>query len=127
MNTKLKSLIAVVSLLALSVLFLGIVYDFKFTLANVSNSLFVVNIISFVVSFMIHTGALRLTLGVSYTTKTIFKRDEMRDKYDGFKEYYEEKAPNQARNLKYLLIINLVFIAAALVLAKVHLDNYTLQ
>ena len=91
-------------------------------LEDISNSMFLVNILVFAIALIIQVGALRSTLGLRYTAKMLFQQQKTKETYDSYQDYYDEHAPNQQRNVIYLLIISGLFIAASFILAMLSLN-----
>jgi len=116
-------LIALLCLIALSTLILLTFYNSDWNYENISNSLFIVNGPAFLIALMIQTGALRATLGVSYTAKAMLNPNKTMDQYDTFQDYVEEKAVKQKRDVKYLLFAALTLIVFAFIFAQLYMDS----
>jgi hypothetical protein len=118
-----KYFVAVIVLAILSLLILSSLYGFEWNYENISNSLFVVNGPAFLIALMIQSGALRATLGVSYTAKAMLNPTKTKDQYDTFQDYVDEKSLKQKRDVKYLLFAALTLIVVALLLAQLYMES----
>ena len=119
----LKTIIALAVLIVISVLVILIRYDFEWSLTNISNSLFIVNAPVFLIALIMQTGATRATLAVSYTARTMFSYKKTKDQYDSFQEYYDEKALSHQKDVRYILLANLILILIAFILAQIYIDT----
>ena len=118
-----KYFIAIIALALLSMLILSSLYGFEWNYENISNSLFVVNGPAFLIALMIQSGALRATLGVSYTAKAMINPTKTKDQYDTFQDYVEEKSLKQRRDVKYLLFATLTLLIVALLFAQLYMES----
>lgn len=118
-----KILIATLIDLLLSFITLLIFFGFNFNVRTISDSLFIVNSVAFVISLIIHTGAMRLMHAVTYTAKTLVNYKKIREEYETFGDYYNERTEKKPRNLVYLLIITAIFIGVAFILSRVYIDE----
>lgn len=110
-------------LLVLSFLVMLFTYDFKWTLTNISNSLFIVNAPIFFVALIIQTGASRATLAVSYTARTWFAPKSTKDQFDNYQEYYDEKAPGHQKDVKHIIIATISLMFVAFIIARIIVDT----
>jgi hypothetical protein len=101
----------------------GLLYGFEVSLEAISNSTFLISITVFVIALIMHTGATRATLGLSYTARSMVTPTKMKEKYAHFKEYYDEKAPKHVKRMDYLLIICGIFIAIAFILSMIYIGQ----
>lgn len=118
-----KLIINFLVMTVLNLLTLLIVYKFEISYMNASNSIFIVNMISFAIAIILQTGATRLTLGLSYTGKTIFQPKKTKEEYETLNDYYEEKAPLHKKDVKYLIYVNITYIIIAFILAQIYLET----
>lgn len=118
-----KYIIALVCLTALSTFILLTFYSSEWNYENISNSLFIINGPAFLIALMIQTGALRATLGVSYTAKAMLNPNKTKDQYDTFQDYVDEKSIKQKRDVKYLLFATLTLIVFAFIFAQLYMDS----
>ena len=118
-----KYTIALAILMILSTFILTTIYSFNWTYENISNSLFIINAPAFLIALMIQSGALRATLGVSYTAKAMLNPTKTKDQYDTFQDYVEEKSLKQKRDVLYLLFAALTLIIAAFLFAQLYMET----
>lgn len=118
-----KTMITLAVLMVISIIFLLIRYDFIWSLMNVSNSLFIVNAPVFFIALIMQTGATRATLAVSYTARTMFSYKKTKDQYDSFQEYYDERSAGHQKDVRYILLANLILMLIAFILAQVYIDT----
>jgi len=118
-----KYIIALAILMILSTFILTTIYSFNWTYENISNSLFIINAPAFLIALMIQSGALRATLGVSYTAKAMLNPTKTKDQYDTFQDYVEEKSLKQKRDVLYLLFAALTLIIAAFLFAQLYMET----
>lgn len=107
----------------LSTFILTTIYSYNWTYENISNSLFIINAPAFLIALMIQSGALRATLGVSYTAKAMLNPTKTKDQYDTFQDYVEEKSLKQKRDVLYLLFAALTLIIAAFLFAQLYMET----
>ena len=118
-----KYIIALAILMILSTFIFTTIYSFNWTYENISNSLFIINAPAFLIALMIQSGALRATLGVSYTAKAMLNTTKTKDQYDTFQDYVEEKSLKQKRDVLYLLFAALTLIIAAFLFAQLYMET----
>ncbi len=122
-DSIIKGCIAFGIFLVVSFLFLIVVYGFEFRLDYISNSLFVVNVVSLVVSIVLQTGATRLYIGFNYSLKSLINPSKTREEYPSMQDYYDEKAPGHKKNVYYLIVVNAIFVIAALIISELYLQS----
>ncbi|MDR2822738.1 MAG: DUF3899 domain-containing protein [Acholeplasmatales bacterium] len=118
-----KYLLTFLVILLITVGFWGLVYSFDTRLDYISNSIFVVNGITFVVSLILFSGATRFMIGVGYAFKRFFFTKKTIEEYPYFKEYYDEKKDGYVKNTGFLLIISGFYLLVALLLAILFINN----
>lgn len=118
-----KTLIALAVLIVISVIIILFRYDFTWSLINVSNSLFIVNAPVFFIALIMQTGATRATLAVSYTARTMFSYKKTKDQYDSFQDYYDERSASHQKDVRFILIANIILMLIAFILAQVYIDT----
>lgn len=106
----------------ISLIVLATTYNFDWAVDNVSNSIFVVNIPIFLIGVILQTGATRATLGTTYTTRMLFSYRKMKDEYETFGDYYDEKSSKHSKNVVYVLAASAIWIAVAVVLSIIYLE-----
>lgn len=125
MNRKKFTKYYFISLLVLSflsLLLLGLLYRFEFSLENISNSLFIINIIVFSVGLIFQTGATRTFMSMSYTMKTWFKRKETKENYENFHDYYNQHEKQHKKNIAYLIFATITLIIIAAILGAIKMN-----
>ena len=110
-------------LFAASVVIWGFVYRFEFKVDIISNSIFIVNVIVFLIALIIHLGATRIFISLGYTTKYIFNYKKTKNKYDGYLDYYQEVAPTHKKDMTYWLLSSALWLLIAIILASVYLQT----
>lgn len=118
-----KTLITLAILIVISVIIILFRYDFTWSLINVSNSLFIVNAPVFFIALIMQTGATRATLAVSYTARTMFSYKKTKDQYDSFQDYYDERSVSHQKDVRYILLANIILMLIAFILAQVYIDT----
>lgn len=86
-----KYLISLGLFLLLSFVILWTVYKLEFNKSNVSDSLFISNIIIFLISIGINIGAGNIFNPLKYTAKKIFTRNKTNDIPISYSDYLEDK------------------------------------
>lgn len=112
-----RVLISLVSMVVLSVLVFWTIYDFEVRFDYMSNSLFIVNMISFVIALVMQTGATRIYIGFTYSFKSLMKPKQTSEEYPSMQDYYDERAPKHKKNVSYLLFVNVFLLIVAYVLS----------
>lgn len=112
-----RALISFVIMVLLSLLVFWTVYDFDIRLDYISNSLFIVNMISFVIALVMQTGATRIYIGFTYSFKTLMKPKQTSEEYPSMQDYYDERAPKHKKNVSYLLFVNILLLIVSYILS----------
>jgi hypothetical protein len=118
-----KYLITILTLLGLSFLFWLVFYRLEVELDIISNSIFFVNIIAFVIGLMLQTGSTRVFIGFNYSFKTLFKYKETKEKFDNFKEYYDDQAPTHKKNVMHILYVSGCLIFISILLSVIYMQT----
>ncbi len=118
-----RAAISFAALGLISLIVLWSVYDFEWSLDTVSNSVFIVNVPVFLVAVVMQTGATRVTIGMTYATRMFFTYRKMKEEYDGYGEYYDEKSPGHTKNMVYIMIAAGLWIAIAFILSAQYLAD----
>jgi hypothetical protein len=105
----------------LSFIVFWVVYGLEMRLDYLSNSLFIVNMISLVVSIVMQTGATRLYIGFNYSLKSLLKPVQTKKDYPSMQDYYDEVAPRHKKDVSYVMVANGIFLVAALILSRLYL------
>ncbi|MFA6801372.1 MAG: DUF3899 domain-containing protein [Acholeplasmataceae bacterium] len=119
----LRSLLTAVIMFVLSILVLWSLYGFEMRLDYISNSIFIVNSISFAVALVMQTGATRLYIGFNYTLKTFFQYKQMKQDYKSMQDYYDEKAPGHKKNVSFVLVVTVLYLVVALILSEIYMGQ----
>lgn len=106
-------------ILILSIILFLLLYQFNFTKENISNAFFIVSIITFFVSLIIHTGATKLFIGITYTTKYWFRHKKTKEEYSSYSEFHEERVKEPNKDMIYYIITSLFFILISIFLANI--------
>ncbi len=85
----------------------------------ISNSIFVIAISVLCVSVIMFTGATRVFLGFSYTSKMWLNSKKTKEEYGNFKEYYDEKSPSHKKDTLDIIVICLIYILVAIFLISI--------
>ncbi len=118
-----KYLVTSIVMLLLIVLVWGLAYQFELRLDSISNSIFIISVSVLAIALIIHTGATRATLGLSYTARAMFSPTKIKEKYHNFQEYYDEKAPGHVKRLDYIIIVSIIFVIIAFVLSMIYISS----
>lgn len=86
-----KYLISLGIFTLLSFIVLISVYGFKFTKSNISDAIFIPNIIILFMTFAINIGAGNIFNPLKYTAKRLFTRNKTNDKPQSYNDYLEDK------------------------------------
>ena len=78
-------------LLILSTLTLLLIHQFKFTYHNLSDAIFIPNILAFIVSIGINFGASNIMNPMKYTLRRYFRPKKTREEYVDYADYLDEK------------------------------------
>lgn len=116
MSKYIRPLIIILGIALASTLIFWLVYDFEFRKDYISNSIFVISISVFFISLIMHTGATRLFLGISYTSKTWINSKKTREEYPTFREYFEEKSKSHVKYSLDVIVISLIYLLIAFAL-----------
>ena len=98
-------------------------FDNLFTPESISNALFIVGLFMFFISLIIVTDAGRILMIVSYSFKSVIKRNEF--KYRNYYEYMKDREREEM--LPYtiqLLIVGTTYLIVAFILAQIVIGNY---
>ncbi len=107
-------------LLVLIVALWGFVYKFSLKYDDISNSIFIVSITTFFITLLRHTGATRLLIPLNYSAKYVFRYNNLKEKYDGYHEYYDDVSPGHKRDMKKWIIPAILLIIVALIFATLY-------
>ncbi|MDR0831327.1 MAG: hypothetical protein LBM99_00330 [Bacillales bacterium] len=117
MKTFIKYLFCVLFLLFFSLLLWLFVYERELDYLTISDSLFVPSVIVFFMGLVLTTGSLRITLAFRYTFLVFFNRKNTKEKYQTFKDYYDDKKNNDYKKTIFMIYTSLVFLLVALIFA----------
>ncbi len=114
-----RILIMLVISIIVSLLIHLLMYGTNFTYQHISDALFVVSGITFVLSVSLMIGAFELLQGLGYTFR-VFISPDFRERYSTFVEYKNEKNEvNKSPLYKEAAVSSLVIILIAWILAGV--------
>ena len=116
--SALHTLLKAVGILIVSLLLHLVQYGTRFNLENISNALFVVTMIVFLMSLILQSGAFQVFSGFGYSTRALWSR-EFRMRYPNFSDYRAEKDENaQVKPIGYLemLIASGLLLVIAIIL-----------
>lgn len=99
-------------LLILSLLMLFFTYDFEFKHSNISNSLFVPNMLVFLVSIGINLGAGNIFNPINYTLRKFINPKKIKESYGDYAGYIEEKKRDN-KNVWFLSFATLTLLFVA--------------
>ncbi len=122
MNRKVflkKYFLSLMILFMISLLIFGLVFKFELTLKNVSDSIFIVNIITFVIALIFQTGATRSLMSMNYTLKTWFKRKDTKEKYESFQDYYNQHQKSHVKDMLHIIGASITFIIIAAIIGAI--------
>ena len=114
----LKITIACIFMIGFMVLVWWAAYKLKFAYTEISNCIFMVSGIVFVISLAINVGAGAIFTPFGYMIRRVFARKKLKEEFASYHEYQEAKKANKIR-VWYLTIIALVFLVVALILALI--------
>lgn len=107
-----------VGILLVSLLLHLALYQTVFTLERVSNVLFVVSIIAFLMALIMKTGAFQVFLGFGYSFRVLWGRD-FRNQYPNYSDYRDERnVKTTGAQALGLLLVSSVFLIVAIVMGR---------
>lgn len=115
-----KNAIITVVILSLLALVHWIWKGFAITLNDISDSLFLVGMLTFLVGLINITSANRLTWGITFALSRFFQKEK---KYETFSDYYYEKKEGTLGKNYYVFILGLIMIIIAFILAQAYLKQ----
>lgn len=121
-NKVIKYVVTTAILLILSFLMWLLTYKLEIALDSISNSIFFVNICALLIGVMLQTGSTRLFIGFNYGFKTLFKYKEMKEKYETFKDYYDETADDHKKNVLHIIYVSGALVFVSIILSAIYLS-----
>lgn len=110
-----------IAILTVGILLVSLLLHFAlngtlFTLESVSNALFVVSMVSFLMALVVQTGAYQVFYGFQYSFRVLVSRDFYK-KYPSYNDFREEKAVKvQRKGTTEFLIVSFVLLVASIVM-----------
>jgi len=92
-----------------------LLYKFQYTSMNLSNSIFVPNMIIFIISIGLNIGAGNIFTPVNYTVLKFFNRKKAKELYEDYADYVDQKK-KEVKNYWFLTLATITLLIVAYVL-----------